>query len=166
MKASDVVWITPIITRARDGGEIPELGAGGGGGDLEPAQLIDLGDSMSAVELMKICSEKISDGGERASTLSLISKAMASENNAVSLEGFDSVEELEGMPLDKVTSLLQGVAAGKFTRHTYQVDATGSEGTGPQRTRSMKIVSTHPVRQMLYVPTNSTDLPIFSSLIL
>lgn len=166
VKASEVVWITPIITRVRDGREIPELGAGGGGGDLEPAHLIDLGDSMSAVELMKSCSEKISDAGERARTLSLISKAMASENNAVPLEGFDSVEELEGMSLDKVTTLLQGIAGGKFSRHAHQEPVTENGGAGTRRARRRNIVSIYPLCRTLRLPANLADVSIFSSFIL
>lgn len=141
MKASEAVWITPIITRASDGGEIPELGVGGGGGDLEPAHHIDLGDSVSAIELMKLCSEKIVDARERADTLSLISKAMASDVKAVLLEGFDSVEELEDMPLDKVTALLQDIAAGKFSRRASGEGVSENGGSDEQRGRSRKIVS-------------------------
>lgn len=135
------MWITPIITRAGDGGEIPELGAGGGGGDLEPAHHIDLGDSVSAVELMKLCSEKILDAGERANTLSLISKAVASDVKAVSLEGFDSVEELEDMPLDKVTTLLQDIAAGRFSRRAPGGGVPENGSSVARRARSRTIVS-------------------------
>ena len=168
LKASEVVWITPIITRARDGGEIPELGAGGGGGggDLEPTHQIDLGDSTSTIELMKLCSEKIPDANERARTLSLITRAMASDAKAISLEGFDSVEDLEDMPLEKVTALLQDIAAGKFSHHASREGATWNGDGVALRARTRKIVSADLVYRRLFSPANSVDFPIFSSFVI
>ena len=104
--------ITPIITRSKDGEEVLELGAGGGGGDLEPVHQIDLNDATSAIELIKLCSESIHDKTARTRTLALITEALASDSKAISLNGIlESVEQLEDMPLATLATILNDMEA-------------------------------------------------------
>lgn len=57
-----MVSITPIISRSVSGVVVPELGAGGGGRDLQLQVLdIELDDGDKISELMKVCSEMIDD---------------------------------------------------------------------------------------------------------
>lgn len=110
IEASPVVWITPIITRASNGLSVPELGAGGGGGDLLQSHELDLSDTASAFELIKLCSEKIGDTQARSRTLSLITDAITSSSKILSLDASDITEELEDMPLEDIAILLEQIA--------------------------------------------------------
>ncbi|KAL9117348.1 MAG: hypothetical protein Q9187_006115 [Circinaria calcarea] len=110
IEASPVVWITPIITRASNGLSVPELGAGGGGGDLLQSHEIDLSDTAAAFELIKLCSEKIGDTQARSRTLSLITEAITSGGKNLSLDASDITEELEDMPLEDIANLLERIA--------------------------------------------------------
>jgi len=55
IQSADVVWITPIITRATDGTDVLEMGTGGGGGDLTQTHELDLDDPGVAFELLDLC---------------------------------------------------------------------------------------------------------------
>ena len=108
--SSPIVWITPIITRASNGLNVPELGAGGGDGDLLQSHELDLSDTTAAFELIKLCSEKIADAKARSRTLSLITEAMTSSGKTLSLDASDLTENLEGMPLKGIANLLERIA--------------------------------------------------------
>ncbi|MCJ1224919.1 hypothetical protein MMC12_001566 [Toensbergia leucococca] len=88
LESPDVVWITPILSRDQ-GVILPELGTGGGAGDLTQDLELELDDAKSAIELMKLCSRQIFDAEARSKTLDLISKAIASDSKSVSLEALD-----------------------------------------------------------------------------
>jgi len=53
VKSEKTVWIRPIITRT-NGEEIPEVGVGGGGGDLNQHPDLVIGDSAIVDELMSL----------------------------------------------------------------------------------------------------------------
>ncbi|ETI25227.1 hypothetical protein G647_04600 [Cladophialophora carrionii CBS 160.54] len=50
-----VVWISPIISRLKDGSEVRELGAGGGWRDLYPKAQLKLEESANIVQLLTLC---------------------------------------------------------------------------------------------------------------
>ena len=110
LEESDIVWITPIITRAMDGSNIQELGAGGGGGDLLETHELDLNDAIATMELIKLCSKRIADPKARSKTLSLIADAVTSSDKVVLLDSTELAERLEDMPLADVAILLQHIA--------------------------------------------------------
>ncbi|KIW11372.1 hypothetical protein PV08_10672 [Exophiala spinifera] len=60
-RLNNVKWITPIISRLKDGTEILELGAGGGGGDLYQSSELSLGDSASLEQLGALCLQLTDD---------------------------------------------------------------------------------------------------------
>jgi hypothetical protein len=93
-KSKDVVWITPIITRSRDGTEVYEVGAGGGGGDLYHTAELDITDSISIEDLADLCNQWIKDPAELSKTLQLLSCTRRSRNPRMSLAdlGLDSDE--------------------------------------------------------------------------
>lgn len=110
IESSPVVWITPIIIRASNGLNVPELGAGGGGGDLLQSHELDLSDTAAAFELVKLCSEKIADAQARSRTLSLISEAFTSSSKILCLDASELDEDLEDMPLEDIADLLERIA--------------------------------------------------------
>lgn len=101
LKSPDIVWITPILTFS-NGEVVPELGAGGGLGDLVQAQELELKDANTAIELMDICSTNIRDEQALARTLSLISKAMKSANKTVVLGALEEARESDAIPLKEL----------------------------------------------------------------
>jgi DNA cross-link repair 1C protein len=95
-KSKGVVWITPIITRLRDGTEVYEVGAGGGGGDLYQTAELDITDSISMEDLADLCAQWIKDPAELSNTLRLLSSTRTSRNPKISLGdlGLDSDEAI------------------------------------------------------------------------
>lgn len=105
LEASKVVWITPIITRTSQG-PLPELGAGGGGGDLIQAHELMLDDFKAVDELLKLCSEQIREPETLAKVVELVTMATESGNKTMSLEtlGLGSIHA--EIPLKKLAYLL------------------------------------------------------------
>lgn len=81
---------------------MPELGAGGGLGDLVQAQEVELKDANTAIELMDICSTNIRDEQALARALSLISKGMKSANKTVVLGALEEARESDAIPLKEL----------------------------------------------------------------
>jgi len=96
IKNKDVVWITPIITRSRDGADVYEIGASGGGGDLYQAAELDIADLVSVEALADLCVQWIKDPTELSNALGRLSSARASRNSKMSLDdlGLDSDAEI------------------------------------------------------------------------
>jgi DNA cross-link repair 1C protein len=92
VKDKDVVWITPIITRSRDGADVYEIGAGGGGGELYQGVELDIADLVSVEALADLCVQWLHDPTELATALGRLSSARASRNSMMSLDdlGLDS----------------------------------------------------------------------------
>lgn len=82
---SDVVYITPVISRSHTGDIVPELGAGGGGDDLLQSHELKL-DNEVMESLTKLISEKVSDRELRIRILGLISQARLSERSSIGLD--------------------------------------------------------------------------------
>lgn len=53
-KNEKVVWIRPIIARTKDGGELAEVGIGGGGEDLSREIEVEIDDSVDIEGLLKL----------------------------------------------------------------------------------------------------------------
>ena len=75
IQSANVVWIMPIITRAGDGTDIPEVGAGGGGGDLIQTHELDLTDADVVLELIELCSRNTNDPATRQRIGKMIKEA-------------------------------------------------------------------------------------------
>ena len=107
VKAADVVWITPIITRLGDGTIVEEMGAGGGAGDLVQTHEIDLNDQHAVQELFELCLESIKDEKNRKETLRLITEAVLAPSKKMSLAELDSHSLDHDIPLETFAKLLQ-----------------------------------------------------------
>lgn len=111
--SANVVWIKPIITRTDHGVDLPELGAGGGGGDLTQMHELELDDTVAAIELMKLCSEKIEDSQARSKTLLLVTQALSSKNKAMSLDTLGFRDSEDEICLDELTRILVEIVERK-----------------------------------------------------
>lgn len=165
LKSSKVVWITPIITRATDGVELPEIGTGGGAGDLEQLHELDLRNPTMVNKLVELCSREIPDTAARESALRLISEAVDSGAGVVSFQECDFDDDLENMPLKKVTKLLQKIATSTSRKFTAQEHTTSLQVVKSQKSTSHLPV--HIVCQLIsmYIRISNapTDLSILTS---
>lgn len=91
-KSQSVVWITPIISRSETGVIIPELGAGGGGGDLFQQPELDVG-NVSLTEIENLITSHVPEGESRAQIMARLSKAWASREKMMTLDGIDLEDE-------------------------------------------------------------------------
>ena len=119
-KNKDVIWIIPIVTRTRDGADVYEIGAGGGGRDLYQAAEVDVTDLASTEALASLCAEWIKDPAELSNALQRLSSAQMSRNSKMSLDdlGLDSDERIS---LKELVSRM--ASCGDHKRN-------GGEGTG------------------------------------
>lgn len=86
-KKRDLVWITPIISRAPDGTEMYEIGAGGGGGDLYQTLELDITDPGVLQALQAQCVNSIKDPILLNKALSALETASSSGAARISLDG-------------------------------------------------------------------------------
>ncbi|KAJ5929018.1 hypothetical protein N7454_006866 [Penicillium verhagenii] len=103
----NTVYITPIVNRDRDGAEIPEVGAGGGGGDLYQVHELELPDESALAALEKLCAQHIPNQQLLLQTRDAISKAFRSRKKVLSLDQY-GVQDDEISLEQLVTKLSRG----------------------------------------------------------
>ncbi|KAI9705946.1 MAG: Protein artemis [Candelina mexicana] len=113
LEDTDVVTITPIISRLSTGAELPELGAGGGGGDLNETHELELDDAGEVGMLLKLCVDKVSDPTSVAKIITLISTAMVSDRQRLPLGGLALAADGDNLTLSDFAKLLMITAEGK-----------------------------------------------------
>lgn len=101
------IYITPIVNRTIDGVEIPEVGAGGGGGDLYQVHELELPDESALAGLEKLCAQHILDEEVLSQTRDALSKAFRSSKKALSLDEY-GVQDDEISLQQLVTKLSRG----------------------------------------------------------
>ncbi|EEQ87763.2 DNA repair protein [Blastomyces dermatitidis ER-3] len=99
------VYITPIVSRMDDGSEIPELGAGGGQGDLYQSHELELQDDFAFQQLLNVCSERIQDEEIRASIIAALSEARNSNSKSLSLDAY-GIKEDDEISVQQLVSIL------------------------------------------------------------
>ena len=108
------VYITPIVNRTKDGAEIPEVGPGGGIGDLYQTHELELPDKSTLARIEKLCLEHIHDKQRSSQMQKALSEAFQSRKKALSLDNYGVKEEGE-ISLEKLVSMLsQGVSDQSF----------------------------------------------------
>ncbi|KAL8757857.1 MAG: hypothetical protein Q9199_001928, partial [Rusavskia elegans] len=115
LKPKNIVWITPLINRS-DQGDIPELGAGGGGGDLTQTHELEITDPQTGLKLIELCRHQIRDDKELTQTLRLLEEVLRSDRGTVPLDWLDTSLEEDYIPLEDLAQLLIGVAGRKDRR--------------------------------------------------
>ncbi|KAL2841396.1 beta-lactamase-like protein [Aspergillus pseudoustus] len=99
------VYITPIVNRTRSGTDIPELGAGGGLGDLYQISELELPDQTSLARLEQLCIEKIHDAQALSRAKEALSEAFKSRGKTLSLDSY-GLKDAHEMPLDELVNVL------------------------------------------------------------
>ena len=138
LKAKHVVWITPIITRSREGLIVPEVGAGGGGGDLHPTLELDLCNISSISEVEELFKQIVEDPHDVRKLLSRIESARLSKDHTISLQGLE-LDAAEEISLQEFANRL--LALDKFIPNTH-------DGGVPARSMSTEA----PLNDTIYFP--------------
>ncbi|PCG97838.1 hypothetical protein PENOC_066140 [Penicillium occitanis (nom. inval.)] len=105
MKSKKSVYITPIVTRDRTGIEVPEIGAGGGKGDLYQTHELELPDEITLQKLEALLSEHITDESVLSQTKGLLKLAFTSNQRALSLDEYGLADDAD-IPLKELASML------------------------------------------------------------
>ncbi|KAL8705658.1 MAG: hypothetical protein Q9201_001226 [Fulgogasparrea decipioides] len=98
-------------------GDLPERGAGGGGGDLTQSHELELTDSEGGQRLVELCESQIEDAKLLASTVSLIEAILGSGKKSVALDlqGVSLGEDV--IPLESLAQLLSNTVVQKIGLH-------------------------------------------------
>lgn len=135
LQSAEVVWITPIIALSSDGASILETGPIGGEGDLVQAHELELKDANTALELINLCSENITDRQTLERTLDLISSGLKSANKKVTLDALKLAPGKDTIPLKDLAVLLSnGVAPNDSqNRHKASIGTESLKTTKSQK---------------------------------
>ncbi|KAG0153283.1 hypothetical protein PDIDSM_5133 [Penicillium digitatum] len=107
-RSTNTVYIVPIVNRTTSGAEIPEVGAGGGVGDLYLTHELELPDESALAELEKLCLEHIRDKEALSQMRKALLGAFRSRKKALSLDTYGVKEEGEISLKNLVTALSHG----------------------------------------------------------
>ncbi|KAE8149653.1 putative DNA repair protein [Aspergillus avenaceus] len=99
------VYIIPIVSRTKDGPQVPEVGAGGGGGDLYQTHELEIPNEATLEQLEKLCLERIHDPKVLSHIRHALVKAYRSKNKALCLDSH-GLKHDQDMPLDTLVSIL------------------------------------------------------------
>lgn len=89
------VYIVPIVHRTQDGSKVPEVGVGGGAGDLYQIHELELPDESTLEQLDKLCLEQIRDPQSLSQTRKALSDAFNSKTKALSLGSYGLKDDNE-----------------------------------------------------------------------
>lgn len=104
-RSEKTVYIEPIVGRLQDGSQLPEIGIGGGAGDLYQVHELELPDQASLEELEKLCLERIHDSRVLSQTRDALFEAFRSKSKSLSLDNYGMKENTD-IPLEKLVSIL------------------------------------------------------------
>ncbi|PYI05025.1 DNA repair protein [Aspergillus sclerotiicarbonarius CBS 121057] len=123
----NTVYIAPIVNRTRNGSEMPEIGAGGGGGDLYQVHELELSDQSALEQLEKLCLERIHDTQALSQTRQALIDAFRSRTKVLSLDSY-GMKDAHDMSLENFVSILSRGRpegedwSGTVNQHTHLRD--------------------------------------------
>ncbi|KIW87318.1 uncharacterized protein Z519_11954 [Cladophialophora bantiana CBS 173.52] len=88
----NIKWITPIISRLKDGTEIRELGAGGGARDLYPMSELKLEDRASFQQLLDLFASSVDDNSLKSKVFQGLGHSGMTRDWSLALEGPDELK--------------------------------------------------------------------------
>ena len=103
-RSPNTVYITPIVNRTPDGTEIPEVGAGGGAGDLYQVHELELPDESALKKLENLCAQHIVDQDALSKIRGALMEAFQSKKKTLSLDEY-GVRDDE-IPLEQLATKL------------------------------------------------------------
>ena len=134
INSPNTVWIAPIITHTADGGDVLEVGAGGGEGDLSQYEL-ELDDREMIVELLRSCSRAIKDTSIQGKISKTISDALHAPIPKIPLDELGSTLSHRNLSFEDLARFL----ADAVTSGALNADHQGSDrGTGDQQKAQSK----------------------------
>jgi hypothetical protein len=154
MKSKKSVYITPIVTRDKTGIELPEIGAGGGKGDLYQIHELELPDEITLRKLEALISEHIMDESVLSQTKDLLKLAFTSKQRALSLDEYGLADDAD-ISLKELASMLSS------TRNLSEYRSF--EEKYPDMAI---IVCWIPQPEVTVFANEETDIPLFSALFL
>lgn len=107
-RGPNTVYIVPIVNRTTGGAEIPEIGAGGGIGDLYQTHELELPDEFALAELEKLCLKHVQDKEALSQIRNALLDAFRSRKKALSLDTYGVKDEGEISLKNLVTALSHG----------------------------------------------------------
>jgi hypothetical protein len=108
------------VNRTTEGAEIPEVGAGGGIGDLYQTHELELPDESTLEELEKLCLQHVHDEQLRQQLLTTLIEAFRSKKKALSLDKYGMKEEGD-ISLKKLVDVLsRGMSEGPSGAITFR----------------------------------------------
>ncbi|KAL3463380.1 hypothetical protein BJX64DRAFT_287405 [Aspergillus heterothallicus] len=119
------VYITPIVNRTKSGTDVPELGAGGGLGDLYQIHELELPDQPSLARLEQLCAEKIHDPQALSRAREALSNAFKSKGKVLSLDSY-GMKDTHEMPLDELVHVL---SRGRLSEESITEDLAQLQDT-------------------------------------
>lgn len=136
MQSADVVWITPIITRFKNGVDVLEMGAGGGGGDLTQAHELYLDDQNVALELLALCLDGVEDSARRQRIIEVVKKLIHAPSRRVLLADLGITPPDHDISLEEFADLIRNAAKTEQS-NTQAVSAPviGNRASGKQQVR-------------------------------
>ncbi|KAF3002619.1 hypothetical protein E8E13_008881 [Curvularia kusanoi] len=114
-KDDKVVHIIPIISRS-GGIDIAELGAGGGKGDLNLKEELELGDPADIQKLLDLCAPSIAGSGMMPKEIQQLQRALDEKSTTVDLElqlGKESQANEDSVSLQRLIRVLTSAASKK-----------------------------------------------------
>lgn len=156
------IYITPVVTRAGDGSEVPEVGAGGGKGDLYQNHELELTDEHTLQQLTTLCSEQIKNTDVRDAVLKGLAEAYNSKSKSLSLNEY-GVREYDEISIKRLIGLLgHGMPKEDEYRDTTLTHSLPHHGEeNPERSkRSGAVVSKYP-SDILYTDNNTKGKQTF-----
>ncbi|PKX89504.1 putative DNA repair protein [Aspergillus novofumigatus IBT 16806] len=122
VRSKRTVYIMPIVGRMEDGTRVPEIGAGGGGGDLYQTHVLELPDQSSLEQLESLCLEQIGDPETLSQTRKALTEAFRSKNKALSLDSY-GMKDVSDIPLQELVQIL---GRGRSDKEMWSDDVKGS----------------------------------------
>jgi DNA cross-link repair 1C protein len=116
----NMVRIVPIITRLPNGGEVHEMGIGGGKGDLDQSHELKIDDANTLGALMQLCATRIPNQDELLAVYSLLTSAFGPDRPP---DHLDLRADFDNVRLNELVDVLTRIAKEKA--------ATESQGQLP-----------------------------------
>ncbi|KJK65114.1 hypothetical protein P875_00010543 [Aspergillus parasiticus SU-1] len=124
ISSKNPVYIIPIVSRTNDGSEIPEVGAGGGGGDLYQIHELEIPNELALEQVEKLCLERIHDSQTLSETREALLKAFKSKSKALQLDSY-GMKDGHDIPLEDLVNIL---SRGRFHDKARSDNNQGSTG--------------------------------------
>lgn len=111
LSSENTVFIIPIVNRTKDGAQLPEVGTGGGGGDLYQTHDLELPDQSALDQLDQLCLERTPDPHALEQVRKTLAQAFWSKSRTLSLDSY-GIKDVHDMPLERLVNILSRGSTG------------------------------------------------------